>query len=85
MDELNMLREQMGSWRRGSEIEVRQRRESSAESEIFKIKRERDNPTHKQDHQEASGQVKNYQRPSTTGRPPNNFDLTGQGISKAHY
>jgi hypothetical protein len=84
MDELHTLREQMGSWRRGSEIEIRARRESSAESEIFKIKREKDNPTHKQDPQDVIGQVKTCRRPSTTGRPPNNFDLKGPSV-KMHY
>jgi hypothetical protein len=82
MDELSMLREQAASWRRGSEVEVRQRRGSSAESEVFRIKRERDNTTLKQNHQEAPGQVRNYRRTSTTGQPPNSFNLTGQGISK---
>jgi hypothetical protein len=81
MDELSQLREQVASWRRGSEVEVRQRRGSSTDSEVFRVKRERDAPTLMQTHPEGPGQVR-YRRASTTGQLQGNCDLTGQGISK---
>jgi hypothetical protein len=80
MEELTYLREQVSSWRRGSEVEVRQRRGSSTDSDIFKVKREREAPTLTQTHPDGPGLVR-YRRASTTGQQRNS-DLTGQGITK---
>ena len=81
MEELTDLREQVSSWRRGSEVEVRQRKGSSTDSDVFKVKREREAPALTQTHQDGPGLAR-YRRASTSNTQQHNSDLSGQGITK---
>jgi hypothetical protein len=57
MEELNVLRAQMVSWRKGSKVLIHGRRGSTAENETWKVKQEKDNPAHRQNWTKNLGRV----------------------------